>query len=110
MDLQTLQRDLENSSARAIHVLIQQVEKDFLMSGFNFEYTGAINLSEFYEYLHDFIRKSLQHGDAEILNLLYRIDVANERIPNPFTVDQVTDSILNREVEKIRFRLKFSSE
>jgi hypothetical protein len=94
--------------------LINQVNKDFLLANINLDFEDNILPSSLKYLLHEVVFKLLQEKFADYLNLLYIIDVSEDKIKQLDGSDtlklseQVTFLILQREWQKVWFRNRYS--
>ncbi|WP_431132623.1 hypothetical protein [Psychroserpens mesophilus] len=94
--------------------LIQQINKDFLLANINLDFEEDILPSSLKYLLHEVVFKLIQEKFADYLNLLYIIDVSEEKIKQLDGSDtlqlseNVTFLILQREWQKVWFRHKYS--
>lgn len=94
--------------------LINQVNKDFLLANINLDFEDNILPSSLKYLLHEVVYKLLQEKFADYLNLLYIIDVSEDKIKQLDGSDtlklseQVTFLILQREWQKVWFRNRYS--
>lgn len=94
--------------------LIQQINKDFLLANIDLDFDPNILPSSLKYILHETIYKLVQEKFAEYLNLLYIIDVSEDKIKQLDGSDtlklseQVTFLVLQREWQKVWFRNKYS--
>lgn len=94
--------------------LIQQINKDFLLANIDLDFEHNILPSSLKYLLHDVIFKLIQEKFADYLNLLYIIDVSEEKIKQLDGSDtlklseNVTFLVLQREWQKVWFRNKYS--
>lgn len=90
--------------------LIQQLNKDFLLANINLEFDDDVLPSSLKLILHEALYKLIQEKFMDYLNLLYIIDVSEEKIKQLDGSDtlqlseQVTFLILKREWQKVWFR------
>jgi hypothetical protein len=112
--LQTIQEILEESSNENLYQkLILQLNKDFLYANIDLDFDEDILPSSLKLILHETIYKLIQEKFADYLNLLYIIDVSEEKIKQLDGSDtlklseQVTFLILKREWQKVWFRNRF---
>jgi len=93
--------------------LIFQLNKDFLYANIELNLDEDILPSSLKLILHETIFKLIQEKFADYLNLLYIIDVSEEKIKQLNTSDalklseQVAFLILKREWQKVWFRNKY---
>ncbi|WP_028871639.1 hypothetical protein [Psychroserpens burtonensis] len=94
--------------------LIIQVNKDFLLANIDLAFDEAILPSSLKYLLHEVVFKLIQEKFAEYLNLLYIVDVSEEKIKKLDGSDtlklseQVAFLILQREWQKVWYRNKYS--
>jgi hypothetical protein len=93
--------------------LIFQLNKDFLYANIDLDFHEDILPSSLKLILHETIYKLIQEKFADYLNLLYIIDVSEEKIKQldgndaVKLSDQVAFLILKREWQKVWFRNKY---
>ena len=93
--------------------LIQQLNKDLLYANINLEFDDEVLPSSLKLLLHETIYKLVQEKFTDYLNLLYIVDVSEEKIRQLdgtdvlHMSDQVTFLILKREWQKVYYRSKF---
>jgi hypothetical protein len=94
--------------------LIKQLNKDFLFANIDLDFNEDILPTSLKQILHETIYKLIQEKFADYLNLLYIIDVSEEKIRkfngNDTLVlsEQVTILILQREWQKVWYRKNYS--
>lgn len=94
--------------------LIKQVNKDFLLANIDLDFDEEILPSSLKYLLHETVFKLIQEKFAEYLNLLYIIDVSEEKIKKLDGSDalklseDVTFLILQREWQKVWYRNTYS--
>ncbi|WP_298756416.1 hypothetical protein [uncultured Psychroserpens sp.] len=94
--------------------LIKQVNKDFLLANIDLDFEDDILPSRLKYVMHEAIYKLIQDKFADYLNLLYIVDVSEEKIKQLDGSDtlklseQVTFLVLQREWQKVWYRHKFS--
>lgn len=95
--------------------LIKQVNKDFLLANIDLDFEIDILPTSLKYMLHEVIYKLIQEKFAEYLNLLYIVDVSEEKIKQLDGSDilklseQVTFLVLQREWQKVWFRNHYKS-
>ncbi|MCK8481016.1 hypothetical protein [Psychroserpens algicola] len=95
--------------------LVIQVNKDFLLANIDLDFEVDILPSSMKYLLHEVVFKLIQEKFADYLNLLYIIDVSEEKIKQLDGSDtlvlseQVTFLILQREWQKVWFRNHYKS-
>lgn len=93
--------------------LIKQLNKDFLLANIDLDFDKDILPTSLKFLLHETVFKLIQEKFAEYLNLLYIIDVSEEKIKQLDGSDvlalseQVTFLILLREWQKVWYRHKY---
>lgn len=94
--------------------LIKQINKDFLLANIDLDFDEDILPSSLKYILHEVVYGLIQQKFADYLNLLYIIDVSEEKIKTLNGEDtlrlseEVTFLILQREWQKVWFRHKYS--
>jgi len=94
--------------------LIKQINKDFLLANIDLDFEDDILPSSLKFLLHEVIFKLIQEKFADYLNLLYIVDVSEDRIKQLDGSDvlqlseNVTFLVLQREWQKVWFRNKYS--
>lgn len=94
--------------------LIKQLNKDFLYANIDLDFEDNISPSNLKLSLHETVYKLIQEKFAEYLNLLYIVDVSEEKIKQLDGSDtlilsqQVAFLILKREWQKVWFRQQYS--
>ncbi|MFT5846873.1 hypothetical protein [Psychroserpens sp.] len=94
--------------------LIKQVNKDFLLSNIDLDFDEEILPSSLKYLLHEVIFKLIQEKFAEYLNLLYIVDVSEEKMRQLDGSDtlklseEVTFLVLQREWQKVWYREIYS--
>jgi len=93
--------------------LIEQINKDFNFANEAIDFPKSTSPEELKIQLHEKIYRLIQHKYAELLNLLYIIDVPEENVKQldgSDTVElseQIAFLILKREWMKVWFRYKY---
>lgn len=93
--------------------LIQQLNKDLLLANINLEFDEEVLPTSLKLLLHETVFKLIQEKFMDYLNLLYIVDVSEEKIKRLDGSDvlqlseQVTFLILKREWQKVYFRSKY---
>lgn len=92
-----------------IEKIISQLNKDFILSGNDFELKTGLSPQQLIESLGNFVRYSLEKNVEGLMNLLYRIDVPESEIRKAFKeINQLDEKlvyfILRKEYFKIYFR------
>jgi len=103
-------------TANQLHLyekLIQQLNKDLLYANINLSFDEKVLPSSLKYMLHETIYKLIQEKFSEYLNLLYIIDVSEQKIKKLDGSDtlilseEVTFLILQREWQKVWFRNRY---
>lgn len=93
--------------------LIQQLNKDLLYANINLEFDEEVLPTSLKLLLHETVYKLIQEKFMDYLNLLYIVDVSEEKIKQLDGSDvlqlseQVTFLILKREWQKVYYRSKY---
>ncbi|MBR9845477.1 MAG: hypothetical protein GYB35_04850 [Algicola sp.] len=93
---------------------IKQINKDFLLANIDLDFDETILPSSLKYMLHEIVFKLIQEKFADYLNLLYIIDVSEQKIKQLDGNDtlklseDVTFLILQREWQKVWFRNTYS--
>ena len=93
--------------------LIHQINKDFLLANIDLDFEIDILPSSLKYLLHEVVYKLIQEKFAEYLNVLYIVDVSEEKIKQLDGSDtlqlseQVTFLILQREWQKVWFKNRY---
>ncbi len=111
MPLQTIHEILDKASNEALYKkLIFQLNKDFLYANIDLDFDEDIQPESLKLILHETVYKLIQEKFDKYLNLLYIIDVSEDKIKHLDGSDvvklseQVTFLILKREWQKVWFR------
>ena len=94
--------------------LIHQLNKDFLLANIDLDFDTAILPSSLKYILHEIIFNLIQNKFSEYLNLLYIIDVSEQKIRDLDGSDTlklseaVTFLIIQREWQKVWFKHQYS--
>ncbi|MDA9262321.1 hypothetical protein N9P55_00980 [bacterium] len=112
MELQVLHSALEAEINEDFYYkLIAQLEKDFVMSGINYDFSD-LQPDQLLNALYEVIEELLSKEYPTLLNLLYRMDIPESSInfSDDITAEQhLVNLILRREFLKIKLRMKYSS-
>lgn len=110
-DLTTFESVVTEANQRRLYQkLIQQLNKDLLYANVNLEFDDEVLPTSLKLLLHESIYKLIQEKFTDYLNLLYIIDVSEEKIRQLDGSDmlqlseQVTFLILKREWQKVFYR------
>ena len=105
----------ESESLQLYKKLVIQLNKDFLYANIDLDFEEDITPQTLKVVLHETVYRLIQEKFAEYLNLLYIIDVSEEKIKQLNGDDtlklseQVSFLILQREWQKVWFKAKYSS-
>ena len=105
----------EAESLRLYKKLIIQLNKDFLYANIDLDFEEDILPTALKLMLHEIVYKLIQEKFNDYLNLLYIIDVSEEKIKqlNGDDILQLSEDvsflILQREWQKVWFKNKYSS-
>ena len=93
-------------------LLLQQINKDFLLIGIDYQFKSSINANDFTVKLQQIIMELVDTNFELFLNLLYRIDLDETKIVSIITSERdvyskITFEILKREWKKVWFKLHY---
>ena len=97
------------------HDLVRQLRKDFILANVSVDFQDEISPRELKALVHEKVYCLLMEKFTEYLNLLYIIDVPEQKVKAIETDDvveisaQVSFEILKREWQKVWFRKKYGS-
>ncbi|MCK0124881.1 hypothetical protein MWU76_10760 [Gelidibacter sp. F2691] len=106
---------LQANELRLYAKLVEQLNKDLTLANINLEFHTDVLPTSLKLMLHEKIFELVQNKFMDYLNLLYIVDVAEEKIRELDGNDvlqmseQVTFLILKREWQKVYFRNQYSS-
>jgi hypothetical protein len=91
--------------------IIQQLIKDFEQAGFTLSIVESMTAEEVAFAVVNQIELILMDSGTDIRSLLYRIDVREKEIKalHQFSAEDVALLLLNRIIEKVQFKIKFSN-
>lgn len=114
-DYERYQRSLD-----LLQEVVQQVNKDFHLQGFEVSFSGAGDTAyqELTEQLVPVIEYMLEHQVDRFWNLIYGIDLNESKVKqilfgndvNTNAIQQLTDLILKRELQKVVIRHFYSGK
>ncbi len=114
MDLVAL--DAQLKANEYLEETVVQLEKDFLMVGINFDIIKPVkNYTQLFEFTSYLVNALNEKDPTRILNLLYRIDLSEEKVKETMQVTELTfnemlaELIVKRELYKVVLRKKYSS-
>lgn len=94
--------------------LIQQIQKDFELSGLNIEISSEISPRELFEFMRNTIKQMINYQFDTLLNLFYRIDLRLSDIRHQDTknLDEMAHdlavSIIEKTWKKVYLRDQYS--
>ncbi len=100
---------------KKIHLeeLILQIKKDFTLAGIDPEWLNKVkDEKHFVIMMNNIIEELLTYHSGLFHNLLYRVDINEKKIEiiqNGFIQWEFTKLIIEREIQKVYFRKKYSS-
>lgn len=88
--------------------VFRQIQKDANMIGEEYEVDESKDLTVWWHQLLQFLTELIEFGDVR--NLLYRIDVSENKIRqiDELTIQDIGILVLKRELEKVMLRQKYS--
>lgn len=122
MDLPLTNSDFERyeRSVWLLKEVVAQVNKDFRLQGFEVEFsgTGETAYQELSEQLKPVIEYMLENQTEKFWNLIYGIDLSETKVrhilfgndENIDALQELTDLILKRELQKVVIRLHYSGK
>ena len=113
MYLEKVNDSIEENSF--LNETVEQLEKDFLMIGVNFDVPKPIlNYSSLFNFTFNLVDALNEKDSQKILNLLYRIDLSEEIVKNEMQKTDfnfskmLSEMIVKRELYKVIIRKKIS--
>ncbi len=113
MDLVPL--DVQIKANQYLNETVTQLEKDFLMIGVNFDISKPVkDYRQLFEFTNHLVNALNEKDPTRILNLLYRIDLPEEKVQSEMQNSQLSFSemlselIVKRELFKVVLRKKYS--
>ena len=113
MYLEKVNDSIEENSF--LNETVEQLEKDFLMIGVNFDVPKPIlNYSSLFNFTFNLVDALNEKDSQKILNLLYRIDLSEEIVKNEMQQTELSftkmlsEMIVKRELYKVIIRKKIS--
>ncbi|MAE83869.1 MAG: hypothetical protein CMB80_14105 [Flammeovirgaceae bacterium] len=95
-------------------VSLELIQKDFGLTN-DFEFAGNQYEEELIEYLIRVVQYLLDHDFEKLLNVMYRIDLPENRVKNVLTTSDpenlsrsLSELILDRERQKAKTRIQYS--
>lgn len=115
-DLQTFDDLVQEANKLELYSkLILQLNKDLALANIDLEFSSDILPTSLKLLLHEKVYRLIQEKFMEYLNLLYIVDVSEEKIKQldgndtVHLAENVTFLILKREWQKVYYRNKFTS-
>lgn len=115
-DLKTFDELVDEANTWKLYgKLVEQLNKDLALANINLEFDAEILPTSLKLLLHEQIYRLIQEKFMDYLNLLYIIDVSEEKIKQLdghdalLLSEHVTFLILKREWQKVYYKNKFSS-
>jgi hypothetical protein len=94
----------------------QQLEKDFLMIGINFDIdTPVSDYKYLFSFTYHLVNALNEQNPKKVLNLLYRIDLSEEKVKEEMLktelsfTEMLSEMIVNREIKKVLIKNYFSN-
>ena len=93
-----------------IEKLIIQLNKDLELTGFKKQFDSSLTLASFQNEFLMYIETLLTENNPQLFNLLYRIDIEQNKIYNNDKKPQLllTQLIIEREFQKVVLKSQFS--
>ena len=95
---------------------VQQLEKDFLMIGINFDIdTPVSDYKYLFSFTYHLVNALNEQNPKKVLNLLYRIDLSEEKVKEEMLktelsfTEMLSEMIVNREIKKVLIKNYFSN-
>jgi len=94
----------------------QQLEKDFLMIGINFDIdTPVSDYKYLFSFTYHLVNALNEQNPKKVLNLLYRIDLSEVKVKEEMLktelsfTEMLSEMIVNREIKKVLIKNYFSN-
>ena len=94
----------------------QQLEKDFLMIGINFDIdTPVSDYRYLFSFTYHLVNTLNEQNPKKVLNLLYRIDLSEEKVKEEMLktelsfTEMLSEMIVKREIKKVLIKNYFSN-
>lgn len=110
--------EVDNSikSNRFLNETILQLEKDFLMIGIHFDIEHPVSTyKDIFSFTFHLIEALNQHDPKKILNLLFRIDLSEEKVKKEMQntslsfSEMLSEMIVKREIHKVTVKNYYSN-
>lgn len=115
-DLQSFEELVLQANDLALYdKLVQQINKDLALANITLEFHHDVLPTSLKLLLHEKVFELIQNNFMDYLNLLYIVDVAEDKIKQLDGIDvmhmseQVSFLILKREWQKVYFKSQYSS-
>ena len=113
MNLSEVNKSIQNNLF--LQETAQQLEKDFLMIGINFDIdTPVSDYKYLFSFTYHLVNALNEQNPQKVLNLLYRIDLAEKKVQEEMQKTQLSftemlsEMIVKREIYKVILRKKYS--
>ena len=113
MNLSEVNKSIQNNLF--LQETAQQLEKDFLMIGINFDIdTPVSDYKHLFSFTYHLVNALNEQNPQKVLNLLYRIDLAEKKVQEEMQKTQLSftemlsEMIVKREIYKVILRKKYS--
>lgn len=94
---------------------IDQLEKDFLMVGIHFDIEQPVHsFHQVFQFTYTILNTLNERDPSRLVNLLYRIDLPEEKIKEEMQnteltfIELISDMLVKRELYKVILRKRFS--
>jgi hypothetical protein len=113
MNLTEVNKSIQNNLF--LQETAQQLEKDFLMIGINFDIdTPVSDYKHLFSFTYHLVNALNEQNPQKVLNLIYRIDLAEKKVQEEMQKTQLSftemlsEMIVKREIYKVILRKKYS--
>jgi hypothetical protein len=113
MNVQLVINELMNE--HFVRDTLLQIQKDFLRCGWEFDseiIEKRISKSEIEEFLANKLAEIMKHGESQLLQLIYIIDIPEKEflkiVSQPNILQNLAEKILLKEAYKVYLRRKYS--
>ena len=113
MNLTEVNKSIQNNLF--LQETAQQLEKDFLMIGINFDIdTPVSDYKYLFSFTYHLVNALNEQNPQKVLNLIYRIDLAEKKVQEEMQKTQLSftemlsEMIVKREIYKVILRKKYS--
>ena len=104
---------IQANNENLYHKLVEQLNKDLLLANIHLDFDEEVLPTSLKYVLHETVFKLIQERFTEYLNLLYIIDVSEDKVRQLESTnlvllsEQITFLILQREWQKVWYRNKY---